>query len=212
MLRNNTTYIYALMGEGKTMIAVHKAKMYQDKGAIILSNIPLNEQYFKNYIFIEQPDQIEPTLEGLPIDVKKYLLLDEVDKWLIARLYKREINIVLAQMYGYTRKNNCDVVSTGHRLKNLDVMIRGITNYFYKPKMTANFELSKEPFIRDYQPNEWFDKWYDRYKYLANELENNDIIYEIYNANGIYIDTRQLKNLKAIARLYDTRSRVKPLM
>lgn len=210
MLKNVTWYIFALMGDGKTMIAVSKIWNRYLEGYIVISNIPLAFPH----IYIDNPYKLEALLKFLDKifpNVKKVLLLDEFDKWLIARLYKRDINIVLSQVYGYTRKYNCDVYMTGHRLKNLDVMIRGITNYFAEPTMNPEVEIQSEPYIEKYG-DDW-EYYYEKdYKYLANEMENNYIEYDVYNAKGLYIDTFLLEDLISVKDKYDTKSTVKPLI
>lgn len=205
MITNKTEYYFGVQGSGKTTCLTRDLYKAYLNGKVILSNYPLNF----SHIFFDSFEELEVKIEQLGDEnIESRVGIDEIDKWAIARYYKKDINIKIGKSYGYTRKNLSDIVSTGHRLKNFDVLCRGITRYLTKCEMKINFTLDQSGYKVVYGDN-YYSYWLKDYLKYAKMLEYNVILCTVYNVNGDYVTSYPVTDLVSIVKLFDTRFKPK---
>ena len=119
------TAIIGALGSGKTATATHLGHLGFLSGDLIVSNYPLKYEH----LAISHPAHllfISELTKRVKCNTK--VLLDEGWRWISSSISQSKAQMLLAQIYTRSRKEDWDLIYTSQRFMNVHIRLRQITD------------------------------------------------------------------------------------
>jgi len=119
------TAIIGALGSGKTATSTYLAHLGFLAGDLIVSNYPLHFEH----IAISHPAHllfISEMIKTIKCSTKVYL--DEGWRWMSSSISQKKSQMLLAQIYTRSRKEDWDLIYTSQRFMNVHIRLRQITD------------------------------------------------------------------------------------
>lgn len=179
--------IFGLQGTGKTMLLTILGKQDYDNGRTIYSNYHLRNIPYEPISSFEDIQKIK----------KGTFLADELWLWIFSRSSMSKINQELTKIVMLNRKRDVDIYYTAQLSREVDVLLRSVTNYWVYPVI--------KPFIvkgSDGSEKTVFRLCYTTFN-LLGKRSNEVIIKNSLEYLGSFYDTHEeIKSLKKKMKLH----------
>jgi len=178
--------LFGKKNQGKTLIQTMFGYLLFKKGYEIFTNYNVNFPHTR----IKTLQDLKNITE-LPYYKKKVFLGDDFERWINARLTRKNIDINSITLdFG---KSNCTTIVNCKRLLNIDIIYRMGVSYFIDVKLIKKFE-----------PINNLEK-----RMINNYLNYYMIQLDIYDYYGDLVKTYIINNIQNYVNLFETIEKVK---
>jgi hypothetical protein len=161
--------IVGSLGQGKTLTMTQQAYARQEQGRQIVSNYYLNKKYFPEYIFVDNPDDINEVRNS-------DLFLDELWIWLDSYEAKKSDSKKLSGVLLNTRRRKNNLWWSAQNKMQMNARIRRVTDIFFMPHLDENTNICSVAYY-DVNKNDIGEYMYDAPRYFPMYDTEQDLEY-----------------------------------